>query len=88
MAHTDYFHAFHAFPRGFVFLAFWRFAYDTPSVFWIRCHSRISTKRLAGDSAFTPSLGTACCSRGGTGDNASALSLGNSSRGRCITHVS
>lgn len=52
--------------------------------------SGLSRKRqgLASESAITPSLGTACCSRGETGDNASALSHGSSPRGRLLTHVS
>jgi len=57
-----------------------------PSVVWIRClfEERLFRKErsLAGKSAVAPLPGTACCSRDGTGDNAFALSSGNSSRGR------
>ncbi|KAK8068173.1 hypothetical protein PG996_007285 [Apiospora saccharicola] len=55
-------------------------AYDTPFEFEcavIRGCFLHERENSAGDSASTPSPGTACCGRGGTGDNAAALSLGN-----------
>lgn len=67
------------------YFPFWRIAYDTPFVFRYAVIRGLFAK-LAGDSATTPSLGTACCGRDGTGDNASALSLGFPLMGQ-LSHV-
>lgn len=85
----------HGFFLFFFFLDFRHFAYDTPfvfvnyavirGVFWVFSQE---TETLLAKVLLRHRLGRRVAAERGTGDNASALSLGSSPRGRLLTHVS